>query len=342
MRIGDKKKRMARIEDQTKRQRKERVWLAVKRHPEGITEGEIAEFVGLERRTTNNYLRELESEGKIFKDSTLWCPLDYERTRLHSFDLEPEEAFSLYLGARLLVKQQDKRNETAETALLKLAHVLTSDAGVGKEIEEAAHELAHRPVSPEYLSVFRTVVQGYMYRLRVAVHYHPYNAQPFDASFATYLIEPSASGYSTYLIGYSNHANALRSYKLERIEAATLTREKYTIPANFPGLEILHNAWSIYYGDKLVHVTLRFSPEVRQRVLESQWHPSQQVEEDNDHPGYLLWHADVADTTDLFPWVRSWGSNVEVLEPESLRQAYRVEAEKLMAIYLSSKPKGEQ
>jgi predicted DNA-binding transcriptional regulator YafY len=324
---------MGRIAEQTKHDRKERVWLYVKRNPNGVTESEIAEFAGFERRTANNYLRELESEGKIFKDSTLWCPLDFERTRLHSFDLEPEEAFSLYLGARLLVKQQDKRNESAETALLKLAHVLTSDAGVGQEIEHAASELAHRPARPDYLSVFRTVVRGYIYRLRVQLRYHPFNAQPFNASFATYLIEPSSVGYSTYLIGHSSHADALRSYKLERIESATLTREHYTIPEDFPGLEILHNAWSIYYGSQLVHVTLRFDPQVRQRVLESQWHTSQTVEDDPAHPGYLLWHADVADTTDLFPWIKGWGHSCEVLEPQKLREQMIAEIKGLNEVY---------
>lgn len=324
---------MGRIAEQTKYDRKERVWLFVKRNPNGITESEIAEFVGFERRTANNYLRELESEGKIFKDATLWCPLDYEHTRLQSFDLEPEEAFSLYLGARLLVKQQDKRNESAETALLKLAHVLASDACVGEEIEQAAHELAHRPTRPDYLSVFRTVVRGYIYRLRVQLHYRPFNAESFDASFATYLIEPSDSGHSTYLIGHSSHANALRSYKLERIESVTLTREHYTIPADFPGLDILHNAWSIYYGDKLVHVTLRFDPQVRQRVLESLWHSSQTVEDDPAHPGFLLWHADIADTMDLFPWIKGWGHACEILEPLKLREQMIEEAKKLGELY---------
>jgi len=68
----------------------------------------------------------------------LWTLLPYHRTRLRRFEISPEEAMTLYLATRLLVKQHDKRNESAETALVKLAEVLIGDTGVGQEIYQAA------------------------------------------------------------------------------------------------------------------------------------------------------------------------------------------------------------
>ena len=324
---------MARTSDETRLGRKERVWLYVQRHALGSTEGEIAEFTGFERRSVNNYLRELETEGKLFKDGTLWHALDYEQTRLRSFDLQPEEAMALYLGARLLVKHQDKRNEPAETALLKLAQILTADAGVSKEIEEAAHELAGRPVVAGYQPVFQTAVRGYLYRRKVALRYRPLNGRPFETLFSIYLIEPSQVGYATYLIGHSEISGGLRSYKLERVEGARLTAEGYRIPPDFKGLETLSSAWSIIYGDRTVKVVLRFSPRVRARVLETNWHSSQQVTEDSERAGWLRWEAEVADTTDMLPWVRGWGADVEVLAPEGLRNVLKQEALHLAQVY---------
>lgn len=324
---------MARISNDSKHARKERVWLCVKRHPHGITELEIANYAGMERRTVNNYLTELETEGKIYKDSTLWLPLDYDGTRLRSFDLQPEEAIALYLGARLLVKQSDKRNEPAETALLKLAEALTTQAGVGNEIAQAAHELAGRPVREGYQPIFLTVVRGYLYRRQIALRYHPLNARPFETRFSTYLIEPSPVGLSTYLIGHSQAAGALRSYKLERIEEARLTADPYTIPPDFPGLEVLKHAWSIIFGEEPRKIVLRFSPQVSRRVLETIWHPSQQTTPDPDRPGWLRWSAAVADTMDMIPWIRGWGSQCEVLEPEDLRNTLKQEARQLGQLY---------
>lgn len=323
---------MARIDEQTKRQRKDRVQLIVA-GANGLRESEIAAQTGLEQRTVNNYLRELEYEGQIFKDGLLWCALNVHGTKLRSFELSPEEAYTLYLAARLLVKQHDKRNEPAETALLKLAKVLTSDLGVGSEIAQAAAELAQRPAKIGYQSAFRTVVQGYLYRRQIDIVYRPYGGKSFATVFSPYLLEPSAIGFTTYAIGHSSLVNDLRSYRLDRIESAQIKRDAYQIPADFPGLDILRNAWSIIIGETTTRVILRFSPAVKERVLETRWHPSQDSMDDPDKPGYLRWWVDVADTTDMKPWVRSWGADCEVLEPETLRRALKTEVRTLAKSY---------
>lgn len=324
---------MPNVEGSTKQQNKERTWLWVRRFPDGVTEGELQQSTGIQRRTLNNYLRELEEEGKIYKDGTLWLPLNYEGTRLRAFDLSPEEAYTLYLATRLLVKQHDKRNEPAETALMKLAQVLTSDAGVGDEIAQAARELSSREADAGYQSVFRTLVRGYIYRKAVRLTYRPLNGKHFATVFHTYLMEPSAIGFSTYAIGHSSTPDALRSYKVERIQSAELAREGYSIPGDFPGLEILRNAWSIISGEETLRVVLRFSPAVRERVLETQWHPSRDYGDDPEKPGWLRWWVDVADTTDMLPWIRGWGADCEVIGPANLREILIREAKKLAGVY---------
>ena len=325
---------MPRIDDEDKRNRLERIYLLLTRNARGLTEGEIADEVRLERRTVNNYLRELEFQGKAFKDGLYWFPLVLKESRLRTFDLSPEEAVTLYLGARLLSKQQDKRNEPAETALLKLASVLKADAGIGAEIEQAARELAQRPIQKEYQPVFRDVVRGYIYRKKIEITYRPLNwNKSFQTTFATYLLEPSPIGFTTYLIGHSSVVDKWRAYKLERIESVRLTKEEYALPPDFPGLEILRNAWSIVMGEETVRVVLRFSEKVKARVLETRWHPSQQTRPDPENPNALLWEVQVADTLDLLPWIRSWGADVEALEPEGLRKALEREARRLGEVY---------
>lgn len=325
---------MARIDDTTKKDRLDRIYLILSRNPRGLNEAEIAAEVNLERRTANNYLRELEEQGKAFKDGIYWFPLVLRESRLRSFELSPEEAVTLYLGARLLVKQQDKRNEPAETALLKLASVLKADAGVGSEIEQAAKELAQRPIQENYQPIFREIVRGYIYRKKVEITYQPLNfSKPFQTEFSTYLLEPSPIGFSTYLIGHSSIVNAMRAYKLERVLSARIIKEDYSIPADFPGLEILRNAWNIITGEETTRVLLRFSDRVKARVLETRWHPSQQTRPDPDDPNSLLWEVQVADTLDLTPWIRSWGADCEVLEPKELREALTREAQSLAELY---------
>lgn len=331
---------MPKVEGSVRQQNKEKAWLWVKRSPNGITEAELEEKSGIQRRTLNNYLRELEYEGKIYKDGLLWLALDFDGTRLRSFDLSPEEAYTLYLATRLLVKQHDKRNEPAETALMKLAHILTTDAKVGAEIAQAAQELSSRPANAGYQDVFRTLVRGYIYRKAVRITYRPLNGRSFETTFHTYLMEPSAIGYATYAIGYSSTPDALRAYKIERISAAQLAQEKYDVPMDFPGLEILRHAWSIIFGEETIPVELRFGPKVKERVLETQWHPSQRTDDDKEKAGWLTWTANVADTKDMLPWIRGWGADVEVVGPQWLREELKREAQRLGRLYEVISPLG--
>lgn len=312
---------MARVTEQARKRNMEVVFLRVQHSPNGIRTSELVQATGFERRTIDNYLDEMRQEGKVHKESVLWFPSKFEEIQSLKLDVTPEEAYIYYLGSRLLVKQHDKRNELAQVALIKLADALYAERLVGDEIMQAARELAQRPSDPRYGRTFETVVRGYLRRKQLQLTYRLLNGYQFETFFEPYLLEPSAIGRATYVIGYSSQPNALRAYKLERIIGAQLTRESFRVPADFPGLDLLRNSWSIILGEQTVRVLLRFSPSVRARVLETQWHPSQQHTDDRDKQGWLRWQVDVADTLDMQPWIRGWGSDVEVIEPEELRMS---------------------
>jgi predicted DNA-binding transcriptional regulator YafY len=324
---------MGKVDQETIERSRERVFLTLRRYPNGLSEADLEQVTGIQRRTLNNYLRVLDTEAKVWKEGISWFALPFDELRLRQFELSPEEAMTLYLATRLLAKQHDKRNEPAETALMKLAAALTTKSIAGQEIHQAAQELAERPRQVEYDRVFRTVMQGYIYRHVLHLTYEPLRGKPFETDFSPYLIEPSAIGFTTYVIGQSSIVNAIRTYKLERIRSAELTRPEYVIPREFRGLDLLKSAWSVIYGEELVTVILRFSPQVRKRVMETRWHFSEEKDDDPEKPGYLRWKAQVADTTDMLPWIRGWGAACEVLEPRELLETLMGEAKAMAELY---------
>lgn len=310
---------MPRITDHKKQRRKDDVHEIVRRTPNGLREMEIAERLNLERRTVHNYLVELEREGKIYKDGVLWLFDPQGGTWLRQLELAADEAFVLYLAARLLVKQSDKHNETAIAALSRLSEVLKTDLPVSNDIFQAAQELRKREKRPQYESTFSALAKAYLLKHPVRITYKPLYGQAFTTLFHIYLMEPSAIGYTIYVIGQSQNVQAMRSYKIERIEAAEIIyNQSYTIPPDFAGLAMLNSAWSIMTGEQTLRVVLRFNQAVTPRVLETNWHPAQDYKKQED--GSLRWWVDVADTTDMKPWIRGWGADVEVLEPEALRE----------------------
>ena len=323
---------MPNISDSTRHARKERV-LAIVRQAEGIKESEIAEqFHNVNRKTVNSYLRELSDKGFLYKEGLYWYYNEgYRPIILRKLELKAEEAMTLYLATRLLVKHTDRRNEIAETVLMQIASVLHDDAGVHESILLSVQELLQRPEEENFQDVYRLVMYATLYKVALEINYQPYRRTPFKTIIHPYLIEPSGIGYATYVIGYNVEMDTLRTYKLERIRhAQVLSGQRFEIPTDFPGLDILKNAWSIFHGDETINVTLRFHPDVVQRVRETNWHHSIELTENKR---YVIMKLQVADTTDLIPWIRGWGANCEVLEPTELREEMEGEARALAKLY---------
>ncbi|MGH2542582.1 MAG: CRISPR-associated endonuclease Cas3'', partial [Ardenticatenaceae bacterium] len=163
-------------------------------------------------------------------------------------------------------------------------------------------------------------------------HQHQ-DGRVFEYDFAPYFIEPYAVGQTAHVIGLREPPGQLRTFKVERLRRIELLKDRpYTIPEDFDPARLLADAWGIWFTDaRPVEVTLRFHPRVTHRVKETQWHPSERIEERAD--GYLIWRALVAEPQEMLPWIRGWGSDVEVLEPEELRRAMVGQAKRLSDIY---------
>jgi predicted DNA-binding transcriptional regulator YafY len=105
---------------------------------------------------------------------------------------------------------------------------------------------------------------------------------------------------------------------VERIQQAELTVERFSVPRDFSLDERVRHAWGISDED-VVHVRLRFHDGLAaQRAQESQWHPSQDAETNPDGTTELTF--DVNGLLEITPWILSWGSSIEAIEPPELRQ----------------------
>jgi len=299
------------------------------RHPRGLTTREMAKLCGVTCRTIERDLQSLQrTEVPLWQDGDRYGVLD--GYYLPPLRLKLAEAASLYLAARLLSRYSDQRQAAVVAALAKLAGILPQT--LSAHVQRSIDALSFKKANPDFDAVFETVALAWAGGRKVRIwhqaagseHVHEYLVCP-------YLIEPSSEGYSTYLIGHSSYFDALNTFKMERIQRAELTDETFEPPADFDGPRLLASAWSVMYGDEPVEVRLRFSPQVTRRVKESVWHPSQ-VLEDCDDGGCIL-SVRVAMPLEMKPWIRGWGADVEVLEPEGLRREVGEEAKRMTEVY---------
>ncbi len=304
-------------------------------HPEGLARAEIARRLSVHRSTVGRYVEELDQLGVPLweNDRQIGILRDAYQVKVR---MTVHEALAVHLASRLLATRMDKQNPHAASALRKL----------GKALERLAPLISHHLLlsaevvedqakrqDPVFMDVLETLTRSWSNGRKVRVwHWHEETGRVFEYTLSPYFIEPYAIGRTAHVIGLREPPGAVRTLKVERIRRAELTHQQYTIPENFDPRRLLADAWGIWYTDEEpVEVVLRFHPRVAHRVRETQWHPSETLEDQPD--GFLVWRAQVAEPQEMLPWIRGWGADVEVLAPEELRQSVASEARRLAALY---------
>lgn len=296
---------------------------------EGLRVQEIADQCGVDRRTIYRDLDLLSVSGVPIWQEEGRFGIEREHY-LTTVRLNFNEAVALYMAARLLARHSDEHNPHVVTALDKLATALPDP--VSEHIARTAAYVRQRPVNDQYIQVLEAITLAWSLRRKVRLWYHsPRSGQVRPRDFSTYFIEPSGIGYACYTIGFDDWSGEMRTFKLERLERAQMLDQTYTIPADFDPNHYLETSWGIMHGEDQVEVVLQFSPAAASRVKESVWHPSQEIDDLKD--GGCLLTVYVSEPKEMHPWIRSWGAEVEVVSPPSLRQVIAEEALRMAALY---------
>ena len=292
-------------------------------HPEGLTRAEIARRLDVNRSTITKYLDANQLPPGIYDDDLDGNKLKMDRNAdLTKTSFSLHEVLAIHLATRLLATRSDKQNPHAAAALRKLGIALQRlDHNVSGHLLRSADVMDEDANfrDPVYLKVLETLTEAWSAGRKVALSHQMEDGRIFDYTFSPYFIEPYAVGQTAHVIGWREPPAAARTLKIERIRAVQILSDRYEIPADFDPGKLLRDAWGIWYTEKEpVEVVLRFHPAVAMRVKESRWHHSQQIEEQPD--GSLIWRAKIAEPQEMLPWVRGWGADVEVVEPEELRE----------------------
>lgn len=289
------------------------------------TAQELASILKVDRTTLWRWRQDLERRGyEIKEDSHRRIYIDPATCPTY-LKLLPQESILLLLALRLFQHYNDKPNRHAVEMLHKLGtqlHAGVAPAVGPHVVAMAEHQRGMLPDQrTDYERIFEVVGTAWLQGRKVRLFYRPLHAhRPFEEVFHIYMLEPSAIGRGTYLIGYAESVNALRVRKLERIQRPPiLLDEPVTVPATFDVQQLFAGAWGVWFDEdeQPTTVTLRFSVYVARRVEETRWHPSERRVRDAE--GRVIWTAEIDAVEEMLPWIRSWGADCEVLEPARVR-----------------------
>jgi proteasome accessory factor B len=285
----------------------------------GARPEEIAEAVGMSRRTVYRDLRQIDEEigVPVWADSGRWGV--EAKGFLPPLKLTLAEGLAVFLSARLMARYATTHDPDLMGAFQKLGSGMPE--ALADHVASTLEVMASRPPGEEIRRRVQLLTQAWAERRIVRLTYdtgaYAPGRGPRQARVHAYLIEPSSTTHSLYLIGHDETRGAIRTFKIERILDLTLTNDRFERPERGAIEATMARAWDIIADQPATTVELRFGPAVASRVAETRWHPSEVREPQPD--GSLVWRADVAGTIEIRLWILSWGADVEVLGPPELR-----------------------
>jgi proteasome accessory factor B len=295
--------------------------------PNGLSIPDLARRLQVNRRTVYRDLEFLDAQGvPIWQEPGCF---GINRTHyLAPVRLSFQEALTLVLAGLLFSRTLDDRNPHAMAALRKLAVILPQP--LAAHLERAADRIEAHGDGRRRRSVLEAIAEGWGAGRKVRLGYRsPRSGELRERIMAPYALEPTASGI--YVIGHDAWADAVRTFKVERLETAELLDETYTIPSDFDPQAYLATGWGIMAGPEVTEVVLRFTPAASPLVHERRWHPSQSLTAIPE--GGCVLRMAIAEPLEMQPWIRSWGAQVQVLAPDWLRERIARELRQAAALY---------
>jgi len=279
---------------------------------------DLAEELGVSVRTVHRYIDELNEMG---------IPVYSERGPYGGFSLvrgykmpplifTPEEAVAVHLGTSLVEEIWGSLYaDAARGVTAKLDNVLPDEQR--QEVAWARrtlvatgmHRADHTPLAPVLQKLRRAARQ----RRRVSMLYRSRSRpEPTRRDVEPYAILHRWGWW--YVVGHCCLRDALRTFRVDRIEDLALLRETYRVPETF---DVRRYVAEADWFPAQLQVRMRFSPEAAQDARDegSSWDT---MEEEPDGSLVVTFGAsDLAWAARVALW---YGPDVTVLEPEELRR----------------------
>lgn len=136
-----------------------------------------------------------------------------------------------------------------------------------------------------------------------------------------------------YLISWCHLREDVRTFGVDRIRSIKLADTHFRYPADFDLEEYLERGWALQADADSVKIQLRFKKEITPWISGCTFHPHQQITVQSD--GSSLYEVEVAGIDEIRHWILSFGGNVEVLGPDTLRESVAKISREMVNMYSS-------
>jgi predicted DNA-binding transcriptional regulator YafY len=294
---------------------------------------DLAGELGVSVRTVHRYINQLNEMG---------IPIYSERGPYGGFSLvrgykmpplifTPQEAVAVYLGTSLVEEIWGQLYaDAARGVTAKLDNVLPDEQR--QEVAWARRTLVatgmHRADHAALFPVLEQLRRAARQRRRVTMVYQSRTrARPLERDLDPYALVHRWGWW--YVIGYCHLRDALRTFRVDRIQDLTLLRDTYEVPHDFDIHE--HLAQETWFPPQ-TRVRMRFTPQGALEALDERAHWDTMEEQPDGSLVVTFGAAELEWAARVALW---YGPDVEVLEPQELRQRLHQWARAVSSLYAS-------
>ena len=220
----------------------------------------------------------------------------------------------------------DLRGTDLRTRLLNLMSV----NNLLKDSEELSDRILFEPV-PSGEKFLTPIIEAMRDMTAINMKYQGFTRQ----KPATFSVEPyclKVFKQRWYMLAYSPGLDKTMIYSLDRVHAIEPTKQKYKLPKGFNAEEYFKNTYGVTGMDEEPEVIKICIDAMQANYLRTlPLHSSQEEIERNDD--YSIFRFHMVPSYEFMQELRKYGSDVEVISPESVRAEFREDTESLYRIY---------
>ena len=311
----------------------------------GKSAAELASELDCHPRTVYRDLEALQVAGfpiytNRVEGKNLWSLLDTVKHQI-PIPFSLTELMALYFGSDILkVFKGTVFHDSLESLFQKVKTTLPPES---KKYLQNVEQTLHMGLKPykeyaKFKEIINRVNEAALNKKSVEIVYYtmrrkketrrkvdPYKIWFFNGTF--------------YLIGLCHMRKEVRIFALDRIKLLHQTKETFEVPEDFSLDKFTGPSFGVFQGEP-AKVRVWFHPDVAGYIKEKIWHESQKISSQND--GSIIFEAEVAGTDEVKFWIMSWGSKALVLEPASLSDEIRAEAEAVLEKYTKAAAREEK
>ena len=223
-------------------------------------------------------------------------------------------------------KAADLRGADMRTRMLNLISINS----LLKDCKELNRQILFEPV-PAGEQFLAPIIEALRDKHAIQMTY-----QGFDKTHpSTFVVEPyclKMFKQRWYLLAYSPDMDRKLVYALDRMHEVEITKQKYELPNDFDAEFYFRNTYGVSFAEEQPEeVKISISAGQANYLRTLPLHPSQKEEERNEE--YSVFSYYVVPTFEFCQELYQYGSDVEVLAPEKLRQEFARDAAKTNKMY---------